>query len=305
MSRMIQQLNSMGEVFVDFSALLIFESAALIGVVLLVEHMLRRNVRASLRYWLVTLVLVYLVLTPFLPVSSPFNFMPAGSAAFADPTTHQAAEYAQAPPSQPPTGQSQTTSVGKGEPSPTLSWQGALLLLWIAGVVAMSALVVRRAAAACRCVDGSPGANHLMNDILLYCRKRMRIKTPVQLRVCTNGTRPAVCGLIRPVILVPSNLAPTLGSRHLRAVLLHQLAHVKRCDLWVNLLQNVVQVLYFYNPFLWLANAVIRRLREEAADETVLETVGEEDGIYAQRLADVAELPLTRPTRCVNLIGIG
>jgi bla regulator protein BlaR1 len=169
----------------------------------------------------------------------------------------------------------------------------------------MSVLVVHRAAQACQCVGRSPSANLLMTDILLYCRKRMRIKDPVQLRVCEEGTRPAVCGLMNPVILVPRNLAPTLGSRHLRAVLLHQLAHVKRGDLWVNMLQNVVQVLYFYNPFLWLANAVIRRLREEAADETVLNTVGEEDSIYAQRLADVAGLGGRRTVPSLDLVAIG
>jgi bla regulator protein BlaR1 len=302
MNGMIEQLNTMGRAFVDFSALMVFESAALIGLVLLAEHVLRRHVRATLRYWLVTLVLAYLLLTPFLPVCPPSNFMPAGSAAYADPTTHLAAEHARAPLSQPTTGQSQTTTVGTGEPPHRLSWQGVVLLLWIAGVVVMSAMVVRRASAACKRVGNSPTANLLMNDILLYCRKRMRVKGPIQLRVCDEGTRPAVCGLFAPIILVPRNLAPTLGSRHLRAVLFHQLAHVKRRDLWVNMVQNVVQVLYFYNPFLWLANAVIRRLREEAADEAVLETVGEEDGIYSQRLADVAGLTGCRPAS--SLVGI-
>ncbi len=304
MSWTIAQLNMMGRAFVDFSALMIFESAALIGLVLLAEHVLRRNVRAALRYWLVTLVLAYLLMTPFLPVCPPSNLMPAGSAAYADPTTHLAAEHARAPLSQPTTGQSQTTSVGTGEPPRSLSWQGAVLLLWIAGVVVMSVLVVRRAAKACKRVGESPSANLLMNDILLYCRKRMRVKGRVQLRVCDEGTRPAVCGLFSPVILVPRNLAPTLGSRHLRAVLLHHLAHVKRHDLWVNMLQNVVQVLYFYNPFLWLANAVIRKLREEAADETVLNAVGEEDGTYSQRLADVAGLASHRPAPSFDLVAI-
>jgi beta-lactamase regulating signal transducer with metallopeptidase domain len=304
MNGMIEQLNTMGQGFVSFSTLMIFESAALIGLVLLAEHVLRRNVRAALRYWLVTLVLAYLLVTPFLPICPPSNFMPAGSAAYADPTTHLAAEHARAPLSQPTTGQSQTTTVGTGEPPRRLSWQGVVLLLWVVGVIVMSGVVVRRAATACKCVGDSPTANLLMNDILLYCRKRMRIKRPVQLRVCDEGAQPTVCGLFSPVILVPRDLAPTLGSRHLRAVLLHQLAHVKRHDLWVNVFQSVVQVLYFYNPFLWLANAVIRRLRDEAADEAVLDTVGEEDGIYAQRLADVAGMTFRRSTPSLDLVAI-
>jgi beta-lactamase regulating signal transducer with metallopeptidase domain len=115
---------------------------------------------------------------------------------------------------------------------------------------------------------------------------------------------PVLCGLIRPVIVVPRNLAPTLGSRHLRDVLFHELAHVKRHDLWINLAQNILQVLYFYNPLLLVINAVIRRLREEAADETVLDTIGDADHSYAQRLADVATLATKPPTSSLNLIAV-
>ncbi|OHB66549.1 MAG: hypothetical protein A2Y76_05290 [Planctomycetes bacterium RBG_13_60_9] len=143
-----------------------------------------------------------------------------------------------------------------------------------------------------------------MDDILIYCRKRMGIRGRVRLRVGEKGTRPVVCGLFRPVIVVPRNLAPTLGSRHLRDVLFHELAHVKRHDLWVNLAQNILQVLYFYNPLLFVINAAIRRLREEAADETVLDTIGDADHSYAQRLADVETITLKDPPPNLHLIGV-
>jgi beta-lactamase regulating signal transducer with metallopeptidase domain len=97
---------------------------------------------------------------------------------------------------------------------------------------------------------------------------------------------------------------PKLGSRHLRDVLFHELAHVKRHHLWVNLAQNIVHVLYFFIPFLWVASAVLRRLREEAADESVCETVAAGDQDYAQRLADVARLPLKHPNADLTLIGV-
>jgi bla regulator protein BlaR1 len=168
----------------------------------------------------------------------------------------------------------------------------------------MSAIVIRKALLASRYVDRSPAANFLMADILKYCRKRMGVKGNVTLRTSEEGTRPVVCGLVEPVIVVPKDLVPKLGSRHLRDVLFHELAHVKRYDLWVNLGQNIVHVLYFYNPFLWIASAVLRRLREEAADESVCETVASGDEAYTQRLADVARLPLKHPSTDVTLIGV-
>lgn len=300
MEHMLEQLNMMGQAFVGFAVPMLIESAILVGLVLLVELALRKKVRAALRCWLVTLVVLYLAITPFLSLCPPSNFLPAGNAAYADPSTHLAAAHARTPLSRPITGHSETTSVGVEESPPPLSWQASLFLLWLIGVVVMTGLLIRRAAAACRSVECSPDANHLMNDIMWYCRNRMGIRGKVRLRISREGTRPAVCGLFTPVIVVPRNLAPTLGSRHLRDVLFHELAHIKRHDLWINLGQNVVQVLYFYNPFLWVANMVIRRLRDEAADETVFETVTPKDRSYSQRLAEVAGLTLAeRPA--VNL----
>jgi beta-lactamase regulating signal transducer with metallopeptidase domain len=185
-----------------------------------------------------------------------------------------------------------------------LTWQGAAFLFWLTGAAIMGGVLIRRAVVACKRVDRTLAANHLMNDILTYCRKRMGIRGPIRLRIGEEGIAPVVCGLISPVIVVPRNLAPTLGSRHLRDVLFHELAHVKRYDLWVNLAQNVLQVLYFYNPLLLVINAVIRRLREEAADETVLDTVGDADHAYAQRLAEVATLATKQPAPSLNLIGV-
>jgi len=326
----VEQVNRMGEAFVGLAFEMLLTSVVLIGLVLLVEFVLRARVRAGLRCWLVTCVLAYLVLTPLLSLNPPSPLWPAGKgspgaifrlwepkAAYAqespgathrvgdsDPTFTTPAGQNNAPLSQPTTEQSQTTSTGVGERPRFLSWQGAVFLLWLTGAVVMGGVLAGRAAAACRRIDSTLAANHLMNDILIYCRKRMGIRGKIRLRVGADGTRPVVCGLWRPVIIVPRNLAPTLGSRHLRDVLFHELAHVKRHDLWVNLAQNVVQVLYFYNPLLLIINAAIRRLRDEAADETVRETIGDLEHAYAQRLADVAILTAQNPAPSLAVISI-
>jgi len=316
MEWIITQVNVMGEAFVRLALPMLVTSTALTGLVLLVEFVLRARVRASLRYWLVTCVLAYLVLTPLLSLSPPSTHWPAGTAAYASPLPAPAShpgtptgdtapgETGTAPLSQPATGNAQTTLAGVGEQPCTLTWQGVAFLFWLTGATIMGGVLIRRALAACQRVDHTLAANHLMNDILVYCRKRMGIREPVRLRIGEEGTAPVVYGLVIPVIVVPRNLAPTLGSRHLRDVLFHELAHVKRHDLWVNLAQNVLQVLYFYNPLLLVINAVIRRLREEAADETVLDTTGDPDHAYADRLADVATLTTKPPAPSLNLVAV-
>ena len=316
MEWIITQVNGMGEAFVGLALPMLVSSTILTGLVLLIEFVLRARVRASLRYWLVTCVLAYLILTPLLSLNPPSTLWPSGTAAYASPLPEPVsqpgtpaggtspAETGTAPLSQPATGNAQTTLVGVGEQPCTLTWQGAAFLFWLTGATLMGVVLIRRALAACHRVDKTLGANHLMNDILIYCRNRMGIREPIRLRIGEEGTAPAVWGLVSPVIVVPRNLAPTLGSRHLRDVLFHELAHVKRHDLWVNLAQNVLQVLYFYNPVLLVLNAVIRRLREEAADEIVLDTTGDPDHAYAQRLADVATLATKPPTPNLNLIAV-
>jgi beta-lactamase regulating signal transducer with metallopeptidase domain len=342
MEWILTQVNMMGKAFVGLTVPMLLTSTVLIGLVLLVESVLRERVRAGLRYWLVTCVLAYMVLIPLLSFNPPSTHWPTGGGSLiailrvwgpqtayaegisdatslvedSDPTSLTPSRHTHAPLSQPTTGQSQTTTGGAGERPRTflpeaahrlrgpVSWQGTVFLLWLTGVVIMGGVLIRRARGACARLERIPAANNLMNDILIYCRRRMGVHGTVCLKVSPAGTRPAVCGLLRPVIIVPRNLAPTLGSRHLRDVLFHQLAHIKRHDLWVNLAQNILQVVYFYNPLILVVNAAIRRLREEAANETVLATIGDPDHLYAQRLSEVETITLRDPPPSLYLIGI-
>jgi hypothetical protein len=82
------------------------------------------------------------------------------------------------------------------------------------------------------------------------------------------------------------------------------LAHIRRGDLWVNLVQTVLQIVYFYNPLLWVANAVIRRVREQAVDEAVLVAMGEGARQYPRTLVNVAKLAFGRPALSLRLIGV-
>jgi bla regulator protein BlaR1 len=177
-------------------------------------------------------------------------------------------------------------------------------MLWAAGVVVMAAFLIRRALAMRRLVAQARPANGFMCDVLKYCCKCMGVKRTVRLKLSVSVDGPVVYGLMRPVIVMPHNLAPTLGSRHLRAVLLHELAHVKRADQWVNLAQTVLQVIYFYNPLLWLANRTIRNLRDQAVDETVLATMGEKVRWYPETLAGLAGFVSEPSAFGAGLIGV-
>ncbi|HXP62392.1 MAG TPA: M56 family metallopeptidase, partial [Dongiaceae bacterium] len=110
--------------------------------------------------------------------------------------------------------------------------------------------------------------------------------------------------LFRPVILLPRVLAEQLPPHQLRAVLLHELVHLRRGDLWLSFAQALLQIVYWWHPLLWAANARIRRAREEAVDDAVMLALEDQAEAYAPTLVQVARLALARPPVSLGLVGI-
>ena len=81
---------------------------------------------------------------------------------------------------------------------------------------------------------------------------------------------PAVGGLIRPTVVLPPDLDDELTPKQLSWVLLHELAHIRRLDLWVVLVQRVLQAVFFFHPAVHVANWIIDQLREYACDDAAL-----------------------------------
>jgi bla regulator protein BlaR1 len=81
---------------------------------------------------------------------------------------------------------------------------------------------------------------------------------------------PMVIGHLKPIILLPIGLLSGLPVEQLEAILLHELAHIKRNDYWVNLMQVVFESIFFFNPaFLWLSN-ILRAEREHCCDDLAI-----------------------------------
>ena len=130
------------------------------------------------------------------------------------------------------------------------------------------------------------------------------LRRAVRLRVTDQAMSPAVCGLFRPVILLPQSLVEKLPPAQLRAVLLHELIHLRRGDVWANCVQALLQTVYWWHPLVWLANARLRRVREEAVDDAVMLALRDEAETYAPTLLEVAKLAFHRPLASLGLVGI-
>ena len=317
MDIVIEQINSAGKMFVEFAWPMLWQSSVLIAILLAMDFMLRRKVRAVFRYWLWMLVLAKLFLPTTLssPVSIGLltgNTLPAINIAATEQPV--GGDISNVLPHSPRTAEIGEASVALHAEAPirnpavvpaaSLTRQGGIFLVWLMVVCAMLLLLMQRAVFVCGLVRQSAEATGLMNDALKFCCNLMGVRQTIGLKVSPNATSPAVCGLFRPVILVPQGLGSSLGIGSLRVVLMHELAHIKRGDLWVNLLQTLLQIAYFYNPLLWLANWVIRRVREQAVDEAVQVALGDRASQYPETLLNVARLAFERPALSLRLIGV-
>jgi len=96
------------------------------------------------------------------------------------------------------------------------------------------------------------------------------ISRPVQLFFSSHVNVPMMLGIIKPIILLPVATINSLSTEQVEAILMHELAHIKRHDYLLNLLQTVIETILFFNPFVWLTSAIIRREREHCCDDLVV-----------------------------------
>lgn len=113
---------------------------------------------------------------------------------------------------------------------------------------------------------------------------RLRLSRPVHLVESWLVEAPAVIGLLRPVVLVPVGAVTGLAPQQLEALLAHELAHIRRLDGLVNMLQKLVEGMLFYHPAVWWVSGVVRAERENCCDDVAVSICGDPHG-YATALA--------------------
>jgi len=103
---------------------------------------------------------------------------------------------------------------------------------------------------------------------------QLRLSGPIRLLESCLVDAPIVLGHFRPVILMPIGLLAGLPAGQVEAILLHELAHIRRYDYLVNVLQRAAEGLLFYHPAVWWMCRVIRAERENCCDDVVVAMSG-------------------------------
>src|SRR5205085_1195403 len=103
-----------------------------------------------------------------------------------------------------------------------------------------------------------------------------------------EGSGPALVGFVRPVIVIPRELVKTGSRSSLEHVVLHELAHYRRLDPWMGLGCLILQIVYWFHPFVWMARRRVAMLLEICCDRTVTEALSNDHLAYRCTILELA-----------------
>jgi len=149
---------------------------------------------------------------------------------------------------------------------------------------------------------GVCSAPDIWQDRLNRARTRLRISKPVTLLESCLVQIPVVIGQIRPMILLPVGLLAGLPGEQIELILMHELAHIRRCDYVVNIVQTFIEGVMFYNPAVWWISNVIRTEREHCCDDWVVAATNNAHA-YAAALAALEETRSVSPELAIAATG--
>ncbi len=125
--------------------------------------------------------------------------------------------------------------------------------------------------------------------------RRWNFPRTIPVRICRRIAEPILMGVFRPLILLPPAVLLKCRPEQLEMILLHELAHVRRGDNFVLLLQRAAEVLFWFQPTVWMVSRWVTRDREFCCDEFVLKQ-SPDRRMYAETLISLAKMARPKPS---------
>ncbi len=178
------------------------------------------------------------------------------------------------------------------------AWEVVLLGTWAIGMFVSLGLVVRRARRFARLLSFASAPPPGLVEEVAAAAGRLGLRRAPRVRVVPGGIAPLVWAIGRPTLYFPAGLLARLSADQRLALVAHELAHLRRWDHAVRVIEFVTLAVYWWCPLAWLARRELRRLEEEACDADVLDAAPGSGYAYASAiletidyLAGVAPIP--------------
>jgi beta-lactamase regulating signal transducer with metallopeptidase domain/protocatechuate 3,4-dioxygenase beta subunit len=166
-------------------------------------------------------------------------------------------------------------------------WTTWIVYMWVAGVALSSLRILVGWRLTRRLLrTASDAVPDFIKQTFDCMKERMSLTRPVKLLLSEHIDGPAAIGWLKPVVLLPFTTITGLDPEQLEAVLAHELAHIRRHDFLVNVLQQCVESLLFYHPAVWWLSRRIRIEREHVCDDLAVAACGD-PAMYAKALVEL------------------
>jgi bla regulator protein blaR1 len=149
-----------------------------------------------------------------------------------------------------------------------------LLEFWLAGVLLFAARAFGGFCLVERLRRHIPPVSAELEGMGRALERSLGLRRYVRYCECWHLDSPAVIGWLRPVVLLPVSALTGLEPSQLRAIIAHELAHIRRLDAFINVFQTGAEALLFYHPAVWWVNARIRAERENCCDDVAVAACG-------------------------------
>ena len=169
-------------------------------------------------------------------------------------------------------------------------WSLMYLLIWIYGIgcaILITKLLNHFLVAKRWCKESVIDQNAHHRELLEQCAEQLALTKLPEVRFTERVNSPVITGLLHPVLLLPT-CAMSWNTETLKMVMLHELGHVQRRDLWTSLAGQIACALHWFNPLVWILRKRLTNECEYACDAHVI-SCGAHPGNYINALCDVAE----------------
>jgi len=163
-----------------------------------------------------------------------------------------------------------------------------LVLLWLVGMIAFTARLIIGYIFVNKLRRSAVIIENDWNQLLSKLSGQLHIRSLIQLAESKLISTPMAIGYLKPMILIPAGMFTGLSISEIESIFIHELAHIKRNDFIVNVAQCVIEIIFFFNPFVWFISQRIRAEREYCCDDIVLR-MDVTSANYSTALIKVAE----------------
>ncbi|MES2675316.1 MAG: M56 family metallopeptidase [Pseudomonadota bacterium] len=179
-----------------------------------------------------------------------------------------------------------------------------LACLWLSGTIILLGLTAISTFRFHRIKTNSLIVTTDLANLFNLCKMEIGLSKSIQLLSSQEIQSPITLGWLRPAILLPQNIEKNLSSENLKYILLHELGHIKRHDIFFNWIACLINILHWFNPLVWLAFKRMRMDMEIACDALVLSHLHQSQRKnYGATLIEISEIPRVSH-RAITTLGI-